>query len=130
QMLKRLVFTWPYVVGLQYMLLVVLGVTRYSWRYVGLREATRILIATGLFTLALSLVRLVAILTMPTFAYVQYAHVPGGVILIDALLAFLGVSSVRVLRRMQGERWASRGRATGVEALPTLLIGAGEAGVM
>ncbi len=41
QYLKRSFFLWPYVVGLQYLTLAFLGVPRFSWRYVGLREVTR-----------------------------------------------------------------------------------------
>ena len=39
QMLKRLMFTWPYVVAFQYFMLTVFEVPRFAWRYVGLREA-------------------------------------------------------------------------------------------
>ena len=41
QMLKRLMFTWPYVVSFQYFVLAAFSVPRFAWRYVGLREATR-----------------------------------------------------------------------------------------
>src|ERR1700722_11848459 len=41
-MLKRLILTWPYVAGLQYLVLVALGVPRLAWSYVGLREVRRI----------------------------------------------------------------------------------------
>src|SRR5688572_6769533 len=43
----RVLIQWPYVVGLQYFFLVLFGVHRYQWRFVGLRETTRILFATG-----------------------------------------------------------------------------------
>ena len=51
QMLKRLIVQWPYVVGLQYALLTAFGIPRFSWRYIGLREAVHILqcVAAGAF---------------------------------------------------------------------------------
>ncbi len=130
QMLKRAVFTWPYVVGFQYVLLMMFGVTRFAWRYVGLREATRLLLAVLAANLALFCLRLIAMTVTPRFGYAQYAHIPGGVIISNAFLAFLGVSGVRVLRRMIGERVATSRRGKNREEIATMLIGAGEAGVL
>ena len=128
---KRLMFTWPYVVGFQYSVLVAFGVTRFAWRYVGLREAYYILAATSASTAALLGVRLVAGQVMPKFGWALYAIVPIGVILIDYLLAFLGIAGARGLRRLAAEKVESgRRRDTSSVGIPTLLIGAGEAGVM
>ncbi|HKO91937.1 MAG TPA: hypothetical protein VJU61_12330, partial [Polyangiaceae bacterium] len=56
-MLRSLLVLWPYVVGLEYITLFAFGVPRYVWRYVGLREVSRILVATATVTLVLSAAR-------------------------------------------------------------------------
>jgi FlaA1/EpsC-like NDP-sugar epimerase len=127
QMFKRMLFLWPYVVSFQYLTLLAFGVHRFVWRYVGLREALRIFAAAGTAAVALLGVRLLAgfffdILQGPA----QYASVPIGVIAADAVLVALGVSGVRIVRRLQTERAESLRRGTGAgPKLPTLLIGAG-----
>jgi FlaA1/EpsC-like NDP-sugar epimerase len=132
QMFKRMLFLWPYVVSFQYLTLLAFGVHRFAWRYVGLREALRIFAAAGAAAVALLTVRLGAgfffdILQGPA----QYASIPIGVITADAVLVALGVSGVRIVRRLQTEHYESRRRGTGAgPRLPTLLIGAGQAGVM
>lgn len=134
QMLKRMVFTWPYIVAFQFILLTVFGVRRFAWRYIGLREANRILAAIAVGGLVLLVVRLVAGYALPRFAYAQYALVPAGVIVIDSLLAFLGITGARALRRILAERSETilrRGNnSDGSNDIPTLLVGAGQAGVM
>src|SRR4051812_48397925 len=57
EMYQRLAFNGPWVVALQYCLLAVLGIPRFSWRYVGLREVSRILVATCLASLVLTVIR-------------------------------------------------------------------------
>lgn len=131
QMLKRLVFTWPWVVALQLAAMAVLGVTRFTWRYTGLREALRLGSALVAAAVVLVLVRSAAVVVQPSFPHAQYALVPLGVVLIDLSLAILFLGGARAARRIQNER-ASR-RETGgrsEDAIPTLLVGAGQAGVM
>ena len=128
---KRLMFTWPYVVGFQYFVLVGFGIPRFVWRYIGLREAWRILIAISVSSATLLLVRFGAEAVRPHFGWALYAIIPTGVILIDYLLAFLATTGIRALRRLTAEQWASGHRPPRVTpSEPTLLIGAGEAGVI
>lgn len=134
QMLKRAAFTWPYVVLFQYGVMWLWGVPRLSWRYVSLRESLRIAYALGSASLVLLLARLlsVEISRAPGFAaYAIYAMIPIGVILINLIIAYLAITGVRVLRRMQGERITS---AKHLQAYASskriMLVGAGEAGVM
>lgn len=130
-MVKRAAFTWPYVIGFQYFLLVLFGVTRFAWRYVGLKEATRILAATATAAAVLAAVRFAAASAQVVFPHAIYALVPLGVILIDFVLAFLAVTGVRALRRLHAERAEARSRGVGrVPEVPTLLVGAGQAGLM
>lgn len=127
---KHLLFSWPYVVGLQYLVLIAFGVPRFAWRYVGLREAGRIWVAIGVATLILLGVRLLAGVLVNYAEFLHYAIVPAGVILIDFACAFLGVTGVRAARRLLGERAQVRAeRRRDAEMVPTFLIGAGQAGV-
>jgi FlaA1/EpsC-like NDP-sugar epimerase len=131
QMLKRLVVEWPYVVGLQYALLAIFGVPRFSWRYVGLREAVRILQAIGVGSLILAGIRMVAVALLPIDGPAQYSYLPYGVIVVDCVLAFLGVSGARVLRRITSERAEIRRLLPETrQSVRTLLVGAGRSGVM
>jgi FlaA1/EpsC-like NDP-sugar epimerase len=131
QMLKLLMFTWPYVVGFELVVLYIFSVPYFAWRYVSLREAQRVLWATCLFTAVLVVVRLVSARFIKEFYYADYALVPLGVIAANAVLAFLGVTGVRFARRLMVERSKSLGlRSRSVPRVPTLLLGAGQAGVM
>jgi FlaA1/EpsC-like NDP-sugar epimerase len=129
QMVKRMVFTWPYVVALELGVLYVFAVPRFVWAYVGLREATRILWAVLSAAAALTGVRFFSAWGKAWSGYVEYALVPIGVIAANALFAYLGVAGVRVLRRLLNESQAAKQRPR-VQRVPTLLIGAGRAGVM
>jgi FlaA1/EpsC-like NDP-sugar epimerase len=129
QYYKLLFFTWPYIVLLQYLLLSLLGVPQFAWRYVGLRELPRILVALGIATALLMALRL-GLAYM--HGYAQFVRLPLGVLAIDFFLAFLGVTGVRVMRRLSGERSerAVRSRNVTVVHKRTLLVGAGQAGVL
>jgi FlaA1/EpsC-like NDP-sugar epimerase len=129
-MFKRLVLTWPYVVVFQYAVLMAFGVPRFAWSYVGLREMRRVVLALGVSAAGLFIVRYAAGQALGTYYFAQYAYVAGGIIVIDFALAILGVVGVRVLRRILAEHSRSAGRARKVVVQrPTILIGAGRAGV-
>ncbi|HEX2660067.1 MAG TPA: nucleoside-diphosphate sugar epimerase/dehydratase [Polyangia bacterium] len=131
QMIKRVLFLWPYIVGFQYVLLAVLGIPRFSWRHIGLREAVRIFRALTAAALVLTAARMLAVNLMPHSLYIQYAHLPLGIVLIDFVLAFLGLCGVRASRRLFTERaQAQRLRASSVRQVPTLLVGAGHGGLL
>src|SRR6185369_2147898 len=53
-----ILITWPYVVLLQYACLAAFGVPRMSWRYVGMRDAARVLCAGSVSTAILVALRL------------------------------------------------------------------------
>ena len=127
---KRLMFMWPAIVGVQYVALMAFGVHRFSWRYVGLREVTRIFAATLTAALVLLAVRIAAVQLLPHVGHSIYAVLPIGINLIDFILVFLGISGARVLRRLFGERAGRRSQAANGEVHATILVGAGEAGVM
>jgi FlaA1/EpsC-like NDP-sugar epimerase len=131
QMFKRALFAWPYLVGVEFAVLTLFSVPRFSWRFIGMKEAIRVAEATGLVALILFLARILAIQIVPTWPYAQYALIPLGVNVLNFALSFLGIVGIRVIRRAWAERMSvERRRATKKEAIPTLMIGAGEAGAL
>ncbi len=133
QIAKRAFFAWPYVVLFQYVVLTASGATRFAWRYVGLREITRFFSAIACANLCLGGVRLIGGLLVPHQPYAQYVIVPYGVIIINLTLAFMAIAGVRILRRLVAEHLETNRRRKHTAAtpdIPTLLIGAGQAGLM
>lgn len=127
QMFKLLFFTWPYVVILKYLILSFWGVPSLSWRYIGIKEVNRIIIALSVSTGILTIIRFGL---APFGGYARFVVIPLGVLGTDYVLSILGAIGVRTLRRVVAER-AERG-ARPVDGIQkrTLLIGAGSAGVM
>lgn len=126
--LLRLFFTLPYVVLLEYGVLRALGIHRFVWRYVGLREIVRILFACAASAALLAGWRFVV--TQLDQDELRRALIPYGVVVINFVLQFMGVSGVRVLRRLQGERRETVQRRRDDQPLRTVLVGAGQAGVL
>jgi FlaA1/EpsC-like NDP-sugar epimerase len=131
QMLKLMVFTWPYTVAFELLVLHVFSVPQFAWRYVGLREAQRVLWATAISSFVLLGVRISAASMVRVFDYAEYALVPIGCIAANAVLSFLFIIGVRFVRRISVERSRSLGlRPRQHLRVPTLLLGAGQAGVL
>ncbi len=130
-MFGRLTLTLPYVVAGEYLVLVLFGVTEFSWRYVGLREIRTILTATTFANACLLAMRLGLGYFQSDHAYLRHGVIPVGALVTNTALMFLGVAGVRVLRRMFGEN-RERGRHVerGTVRVPTLLVGAGQCGVL
>ncbi len=130
----RMLLIGPYVLGFEYLVLVQFGVRRFSWRYIGLREVARIFLALIVSTLVLLASRVVIGEVVSSAPYLRHGIVPFGVILLNFVLAFGGVSGVRVLRRLMGERADARGPSirppSRQDLVPTMLVGAGQAGVL
>jgi FlaA1/EpsC-like NDP-sugar epimerase len=117
----------PYVVVVQFVALVLAGVYSFIWRYVGLGEIKAFVYASLWSALALGAVRL----TLPD----RFGgwRVPISIILMATFLSFVGVLGLRVLRRLLYELSQRRERTTlaaNEERVPTLLVGAGRAGVL
>lgn len=127
----RLLMTLPYVVGFQYMVLHLVGIPRFAWRYFGLRESLRVFtaiaIAFGVLFGCLPLVDEIRN-AVPIAAKVR---IPLGVIVIDACLAFLGITGARIARRLFVERRNRAARPVNKgTAVRTLIVGAGRGGVL
>src|SRR5690606_5752542 len=126
EMLKRMAVLAPYVVGTQLALLRIFGAHKFAWRYVGLREVSFILTLLSAGAAFFISVRLLAAHLLPHVGHAIYFVLPIGVILIDLCLAFLGISGVRIVRRLIAERSE---RAYGAElrrqtpSKRTLLVG-------
>jgi FlaA1/EpsC-like NDP-sugar epimerase len=131
-MVRTLATTLPYVVALQYGLFLAFGVHRFAWRYVGLSEVGRIgrVVILGVFTLLVTRF-LIPKLLVRGAPWTARGVIPISIILSFGVLAFLGIVGVRVLRRMLSERHEVFDRMPAQrEAVPTMLIGAGRAGVL
>lgn len=125
--LSDVLLAWPWVVGLQYLCFALQKVPRFTWSLIGVRETLPILRATGAAAAVLLVVRYVGAPFVVHAPALDHLIVPASVIIIDALLALLGVVGVRTLRRLQTE--ARRRRPLGPRPpARTLLVGAGHAG--
>ncbi|MGE0325252.1 MAG: polysaccharide biosynthesis protein [Polyangiaceae bacterium] len=130
-MFKRLVMTLPYIVGLQFGALLLFGVRRFAWRYIGLREVTRILYALAGCLLVLLGTRFAFAALADRIPVLRAALLPVGVLLIDFAFAFLAIVGVRALRRLLVERVETANRRVeSRKMVPTILVGAGAAGVL
>ncbi len=119
--------TWPYVVGLEYGVSALFGVPRFSWRYIGMREAARIAQAMACAALVLGVLRLAL---EDVGGLLSFVVVPLGVIGTNFALAFIGLVALRALRRLWGEHKERLLRAEQGERDRVLLVGAGQAGVI
>lgn len=129
-MTGRLLLTGPYVVALQYCVSMLFGVHRFVWRYVGLREATRILVAGIASSAILVGMRLGAGEVWATEVTLRQTVIPIGVLAINFVLGFMGIAGVRIARRLIGERAdTGRRRIAQKSSVQTILVGAGQAGV-
>ncbi len=131
-MLRKLLIVLPYVVLLQYAFLSAFGITRFSWRFISLRDVVRIFAAVASASAVLVAFRLLSPALVDRFPLFRYGIVPLGVLLGNFVLALLGLAGVRALRRLIGERAASKlhGQRGEDRHEPTLLIGAGQGGVL
>jgi FlaA1/EpsC-like NDP-sugar epimerase len=130
-MLRTLAWTLPYAVALYYGAMMVFGVPRLAWRYIALPDVRRIASAIASATTVLLVARMATELAARSYPLLERAIVPFSVCLIGATFAFLGIIGIRVFRRMSAERFESDSRARPrAEPVPTMLIGAGRAGVL
>jgi FlaA1/EpsC-like NDP-sugar epimerase len=117
----------PYVVLVQLGALALAGVYSFIWRYVGLGELKAFVYAAVWSALVLAVLRL----SLPN--RLGSWRVPLSVTLMGTILAFGGVLGLRIVRRYVYERSQRRERAAHAgkgELVPTLLIGAGRAGLL
>ncbi len=128
----RMLVQLPAVVVLQFAALALAGIYSFVWRYVGLREVPAFLKAAAISTFVLFFLRF----GLPDGFHLW--RVPLSVIVMDAPLAFGGLLSLRVLRRVLYEsyehdrldRTATQTMGARRRKKPVLLVGAGRGGVL
>jgi FlaA1/EpsC-like NDP-sugar epimerase len=125
EMLRRVLLHLPFIIGLQFASLMAFGSHRTIWRYFTFRDASRI--ARGLL---LASFLLLAYRTLSAHVpELRASLVPFGVLIIDAVLAFVGLIGVRAVRRFEAEASERRARRpTFSRTAPVLLVGAGRGG--
>ncbi|MEZ4294132.1 MAG: nucleoside-diphosphate sugar epimerase/dehydratase [Polyangiaceae bacterium] len=128
----RLLDTLPYVVLLQVGAMALFGTHRFSWRYVGLREAMRIFGALAAGSAVLAAVRAISVPLTNVTPEAERGTIPFGIVLGYLVLGACGVLGLRVLRRLIAERAGKRNHPQkhGHNAVRTVLVGAGQAGVL
>jgi FlaA1/EpsC-like NDP-sugar epimerase len=125
-MMQLILVNWPWVIGIHYAGLKLLGVPRMSWRYMTMRDTVRIAFAVGLSSSLLVTMRI----ALPLFDVHPVVVLPFGVLAMNMVLGFVGLVSMRTIIRLRGEALDRQKRAIDGEMFPVLLIGAGEAGVI
>src|SRR4051812_23355513 len=90
--LRVLLTTWPYVVLLHYVGLVVFGVPRMSWRYISIGDVARISIAVTASTALLSSIRVFGPFISQGFSILV---IPLGVLAMNFVLGLIGLVGLR-----------------------------------
>lgn len=121
---QRMILVLPYLVGARIAVNYLFGLYHRVWRYVTIADAVRLGTAMGLISALMLTLRLLIADASSLWTF------PISTIAIDLLLTTVGMLGVRLLWRVTCENAArARTRANGKRAR-TLLIGAGDAGVM
>lgn len=120
----RMIFALPYVVMLQIIVNSLLGLYRRVWRYVSIPDAMHLGSAVGVISFLLLVLRLAIADGKSLWAF------PIGTIVINFLLATFGMLGARLLWRMTCEKAARANTKVNSVRLRTLMVGAGDAGIM
>lgn len=127
--MRRCFVLLPYIVAIKYLVLHWFDVPRFSWRYVGLREVIRILQALAVSSAILLALRLLSTSMSRIVSFWHHLWVPMGIIAVDLILAFCFIVGLRAGRRILGEQSDGRVHVPIGDGVPTLMVGAGAAGV-
>ena len=123
----RAVKQWPMVLAIRFAALRASGAQACIWRYIGTADVMPFVKAAIGATLPLIALRLTLPQSLGDF------RVPLSVIVMDTMLAFVGLLGVRVLHRVNREHAKSRRSTAMADKRPkksVLLIGTGRAGVL
>ncbi|MDB4956615.1 MAG: polysaccharide biosynthesis protein CapD [Myxococcales bacterium] len=120
-----LLINWGWIVGVHYVGLIAFGIPRMSWRYLNMRDASKVSIAVAASSALLITLRLLRVLPLTSGGVI-----PLGVLAMDFVLAFVGLVGARASWRLWSELQDRRKRGSQRARHRVLLIGAGEAGVI
>lgn len=121
---QRMILALPYVVMLQIGVNYFIGMYRRVWRYVSVPDTVHLSSAVGVISLLMLMLRLLIADSRSMWVF------PIGTIGINFLLATVGMLTARLAWRVVCEKVArAKTQANGVR-LRTLLVGAGDAGIM
>jgi FlaA1/EpsC-like NDP-sugar epimerase len=113
-----LLLTLPFALIIKLVVFYAVGIFRIVWAYVGLSDGLRILRATALASATMAAVSLLVLPRTP---------IPRSILLMDAILTFLGVCAVFGLLRLAREA-SHPVRPVSVAREPVFIVGAGDAG--
>jgi FlaA1/EpsC-like NDP-sugar epimerase len=121
---QRMILALPYVVMLHLIMNNLMGLYRRIWRYVSIPDAVHLTCSVGVISVTMLVLRLVVANSESMWAF------PIGIIVIKFLLASVGMLGARLLWRVVCENAArAKVQAKGIRHR-TLLVGAGDAGIM
>ncbi|HQR36260.1 MAG TPA: nucleoside-diphosphate sugar epimerase/dehydratase [Blastocatellia bacterium] len=121
---QRMVLALPYLVMLQIAVNYFIGMYRRVWRYVSVPDTVHLGSAVGVISLLMLSLRLVIADSRSMWVF------PIGTIVINFLLATVGMLGARLAWRVVCEKVArAKTQVNGVK-LRTLMVGAGDAGIM
>lgn len=117
----------PFVILVQISVLIFVGASSIIWRYISIEDVKVFIRAAVISAAILLLYRLI-------LGFTEYSGwlIPISVILIDTVMAFVGLLALRILRRLVHELNRKNKRRPGRRHLkkkPTLVVGAGSMGV-
>lgn len=125
QLLREAFMQMLAVVFFQYLILRISGISKFVWRYISLAELKIFVKAVIFSAFPFILFRLMNLELLSEF------RVPMSVIIMDSILAFGGLISIRILRRSLYERYEKRQISVNnlsADRKRAFLIGAGRAG--
>ena len=120
----RLVHQLPYAVLIQVAVLALLGVYRFMWRYVGVPEFKTFAGAAVVSAVPFLALRLL----LPDSMHVW--RIPISIVVMSTFFGFSFLFGMRIVRRLLYERQQMQQAGSKGAGVPTLLVGAGKAGVL
>ena len=112
----------PLAIGLKIPVFAVLRMYRFSWSHVGVREIAGVIWGCAIGSAALA----AGLLVLREFEV--FASVPRSVLGIDFALCLIGISGVRLSKRLAAAIWAPSRVRRSLSAKRALIVGAGDAG--
>ncbi len=120
---ERLFFILPYLIGARLSVNYLLGIYRRVWRYVSIPDSRQLILSAGIVSSALLAMRLALAYRVPLLT------VPISIIIMDFVLATVGMIGIRLGWRLTFEKAKGVSQRSAGTRRRTLLVGAGVAGI-